>query len=146
MRPYERKQLLERIERDGATVGESIPERVEVGDDSIALREFVFEIRRRDTIPPGERERVQQAKRRLRRARTRRVDRIEDDDISYETGQELADSVVGIDRALSALEQLDSPDIEQEAKRQEQMDTQRWNRFLRQALGRADDQNVRGRR
>ena len=104
MKEYERKQLLERIGRDGATVGAAIPDRIDIQGESVDLREFVFEIKRRDTVPPGERERVEQAKTNLRRERLQRKQRIEDGDISREEGERLAEAIIGIDRALNALE------------------------------------------
>ena len=69
MKEFERKQTLERINREGATVGASIPDRIAVQGEEVALQEFVFEVKRRDTVPPGERERVEQAKKNLRRER-----------------------------------------------------------------------------
>jgi len=141
---FERKQLLERIEREGATVGADIPEEIEIQGERIALREFVFEIRRRETVPPGERERVERAKRNLRRERLQRKQRIEDGEVSYGEGQELARAIVGIDRALNALEQLGSVDVEHEAEAKEAADRKRWLKFLRKALGH-DDSDGRGR-
>jgi hypothetical protein len=139
VREFERKQLLERVERDGATVGTSIPEEIEVQGREIDLQEFVFEIKRRDTVPAGERDRVEQAKRNLRRERRERLELIEENEVSFEEGEDLVDSIVGIDRALNALEQLRPVDLESESKRQEAADQQRWMNFLRQALGRTDD-------
>ena len=139
MREFERKQLLERIEREGATVGASIPEEVEVQGETVALQKFVFETRKRETVPPGERERVERAKKNLRRERLQRKQRIEEADISYEEGERLVKSVVGIDRALNALEQLGQTDLEAEVEAKEAADRKRWMNFLRQALGRDDD-------
>jgi hypothetical protein len=135
---FERKQLLERVNREGATVGASIPETIEVQGEEIDLRSFVFEIKRRDTIPAGERDRVDRAKKNLRRERLQRLQRIENDEVSYEEGEELVESIVGIDRALNALEQLRPVDLEQEAERQAAADRKRWMSFLKQALGRDD--------
>jgi hypothetical protein len=135
---FERKQLLERVNREGATVGASIPETIEVQGEDIDLRSFVFEIKRRDTIPAGERDRVDQAKKNLRRERLQRLQRIENDEVSYEEGEQLVESIVGIDRALNALEQLRPVDLDQEAERQAAADRKRWMSFLRQALGRDD--------
>jgi len=84
MKEFERKQLLERINREGATVGASIPDRITVQGEEVALQEFVFEVKRRDTVPPGERERVEQAKKNLRRERLQRKQRIEDEEIVYD--------------------------------------------------------------
>lgn len=57
MKEYERKGLLERVNREAATVGAEIPEAIEIQGEPIELQSFVFEIKRRDTVPPGERER-----------------------------------------------------------------------------------------
>lgn len=144
MKEYEREILLERIGREGATIGASIPERIEVQGQEVDLRAFVFEIKRRDTIPPGERERVETAKKNLRRERLQRKERIEDGEVSFAEGEELARAVVGIDRALGALESLGSPtDLEAEQAEQEAADTRRWMNFLKEALGRDDGPPVR---
>ena len=138
VKEFERKQLVERVDRDGATVGVRIPDRVEVQGEEVELRDFVFEIKRRDTVPPGERDRVERAKRNLRRERRERRERIEAGEVSFAEGEALADAVVGIDRALEALESLDAGSVEREASAQEAADTKRWMSFLKQALGRED--------
>jgi len=147
VKQFERKQLLERIEREGATVGASIPDQMTVQGEEIDLRTFVFEIRRRDTVPPGERDRVERAKRNLRRERLQRKQRIEEDDISREEGERLAEAVIGLDRALNELENLGPVDVEAEAQATETADRKRWTRFLQKALGNADDdgRGARGR-
>mgnify|MGYP006278420323 CR=1 FL=1 len=139
MREFERKQLLERIEREGATIGADIPDRITVQGEDIDLQEFVFEIRRRETVPSGERERVERAKKNLRRERLQRKQRIENDDISFEEGEQLAQSIIGIERALNALEQLGGVDIEGEAQAKEAADRKRWMSFLKKALGHEQD-------
>jgi hypothetical protein len=138
VKEFERKQLLERVNREAATVGAEIPETISVQGEEIELQTFVFEIKRRDTIPPGERDRVDRAKKNLRRERLQRVQRLEDDDITYETGERIAESVIGIDRALNALEQLRPVDLNGEAERKQAADRKRWMNFLKQALGRDD--------
>jgi len=138
VKEFERKQLLERVNREAATVGAEIPDEIEVQGEEIELREFVFEIKRRETVPKGERDQVEEAKKNLRRERLQRLQRIEDGDITYEKGERLAESIVGIDRALNALEQLRPVDLEQEAEVQETADRKRWMRFLKQALGHED--------
>ncbi|ELZ91823.1 hypothetical protein C440_15964 [Haloferax mucosum ATCC BAA-1512] len=144
MKEFERKQLLERVNREGATVGAQIPERIDVQGEEIDLQQFVFEIKRRETIPPGERERVDQAKRNLRRERLDRLQRIEDNEVSYEKGTELVTAIIGIDRALNALEQLRPEDLEQESKLQNAADQKRWMKFLKKALGREGGASKRG--
>lgn len=145
MQEYERKQLLERVEREGATIGMQIPEEIDVQGETVALQEFVFEIKRRETVPAGERERVEQAKRNLRKERLERLNRLEEGEISREEGERLAESIIGIDRALEGLQQLGPADVEAEAKAQEIADRKRWTRFMRQALG-IDDDNTPNRR
>jgi hypothetical protein len=145
VREFERKRLLERIEREGATVGAAIPDSITVQGEEIELQSFVFEIKRRDTIPPGERERVEQAKTNLRRERLQRKQRIENGEVSYEEGQTLADAVIGIDRALNALEQLGPANLEAEQQAQQTADQKRWMKFLRKALGHEDADSGTGR-
>lgn len=146
MKEFERKQLLERVNREGATVGADIPERITVQGEEVDLQQFVFEIKRRDTVPAGERERVDRAKKNLRRERLQRLQRIEDDEVSYAEGERLVESIIGIDRALNALEGLDSADLEREAEAQEAADRKRWLSFLKKALGHEDtSHNTRGR-
>ncbi|QLD86385.1 hypothetical protein HWV23_11835 [Natronomonas halophila] len=145
MQEYQRKQLLERVDRESSTVGVDIPERIDVQGEEVELQEFVFEIKRRETVPPGERDRVEQAKKNLRRERLERRQKIEDGDVSFEEGEEIAEGIIGIDRALEALENLGHEDVQAEADRQETMDQKRWMNFLKQALGHDDDgPQVRG--
>jgi hypothetical protein len=132
---YERKQLLERVEREGATVGAAIPETITVQGEDINLREFVFEIKRRETIPPGERDQVDRAKSNLRRERLQRRQRLENEDISREEGERLVESIIGIDRALNALESLGPTDLEAEERAKDTADMKRWMSFLKKALG-----------
>ena len=145
MKEFERKRLLERVNREGATIGAEIPEVIDVQGEEIDLREFVFEIKRRDTIPAGERERVERAKKNLRRERLQRLQKIERNEVGYEEGEELAESIVGIDRALNALEQLRPVDLEQEAELQQVADRKRWMKFLKQALGQGGSDRGRSR-
>lgn len=139
MKEFQRKQLLERVERESATIGASIPDRITIQGETIDLQEFVFETRRRETIPPGERERVERAKKNLRRERLQRKQRLEDGEITYAEGEQLARAIIGIDRALNALEQLEPVDLERETRTQEAADRKRWMTFLRKALGREED-------
>ncbi len=135
MKTYQRKQLLERVQRDGATIGTRIPETMMIQGAEIPLRSFVIEIRERETYPRSEQERVTTAKRNLRRARKQRYDQLNDGTISYEAGEQLVEEIIGIDRALTALETLRPTDIEAEQRRQEVADKRRWLSFLRTALG-----------
>lgn len=145
VKEHERKGLLDRLDREGATVGAEIPDRITVQGENFDLQQFVFEINRRETIPPGERERVEQAKKNLRRERRQRRQRIESGEIDYAEGERLAESIVGIDRALNALESLGPTDLEAEAEATDRADQKRWLSFLQKALGKNEDDKRRGR-
>ena len=144
MQEYERKQLLERVGREGSTLGVDIPEDIEIQGETVRLREFVFEIKRRETVPAGERDRVERAKRNLRRERLERLELIEAGEIGFEEGERVASAIIGIDRALEALQNLGSESVADEADRQEAADTKRWMDFLKKALGNDDGPQVRG--
>jgi hypothetical protein len=143
VKEFERKQLIERIEKEGATVGADIPETIEVQGETVDLREFVFEIKRRETVPAGERERVERAKKNLRRERLQRKQRLDEEapTLSFEEGEEIVTAIIGIDRALNALEGLGPTDLEQEETAREAADRKRWMQFLRKALGREDSES-----
>ena len=145
MKEYERKLLLERIDREGATVGASIPDRIDLQGTEVDLREFVFEIKRRDTVPEGEREKVEQAKRNLRREKIERRELIEGNEVTFEEGERLAEAIIGIDRALEALQSLGSANIEGEIRAKEAADQKRWMGFLKKVLGRDDGPRLGGR-
>ena len=145
MKEYERKLLLERIDREGATVGASIPDRIDVQGTEVDLKEFVFEIKRRDTVPEGEREKVEQAKRNLRREKIERRELIEENEVTFEEGEDLAEAIIGIDRALEALQSLGSANIEGEIQAKEAADQKRWMGFLKKVLGKDSGPRLGGR-
>jgi len=86
---------------------------------------------------------VEQAKKNLRRERLERLERIEEGDITWAEGEELAGSIIGIDRALNALESLGPTDLEREQQVQQAQDRKRWMSFLKKALGQEDDASAR---
>ncbi|MFW5937442.1 MAG: DUF5788 family protein [Halanaeroarchaeum sp.] len=135
MKEYERKQLLERIGRDGATVGATVPETITLQGEPFELKSFVFETKRQTEIPQAHRERVADVKKRLRKERSERRQRLEHDDVTREEGESIANAIVGIDRALNALESLGETDLEAESQAAETADQKRWLSFLKQALG-----------
>jgi hypothetical protein len=135
---HDREALLERVERESATVGVELPERITVQGEPVELRSFVLAVNSRETVPPGEAERVERAKRNLRRERLQRKQRLEDGDITREAGEQLVEAIVGLDRALNALESLGSTDLEAESRREEKLDERRWMNFLNQVLGKKD--------
>jgi hypothetical protein len=115
----ERRRLLDRIRRPANTVGESIPDELEVGGTTVDLKAFVFECSRLGSIPEAERERIESVKRDLRRERLDRKRRIERGEVDYGRGERLVETIHGIDRALAALEGLDEPDVGEQLRRKE---------------------------
>ena len=132
MQDYERAQLLERIDREGGTVGVSIPDQLDVDGEVIDLAAFVFRVKRGDGPPESEIREVIQG---LRGERRRRREQIETGDISREAGEALAASILGIDRALNALEGASAVDLEAESQRRRQADRKRWLSFLDSVTG-----------
>ncbi|MFB6124639.1 MAG: DUF5788 family protein [Halanaeroarchaeum sp.] len=144
MKEFERKRLLERVEREGATVGARIPDTIDLQGESFDLRSFVFETKRLETVPADHEERVEAAKRRLRKERQERRHDLETATLTAEEGERLAETIVGIDRALNALESLGTTDLEAEERASQTADQKRWLTFLKKALGRADDERGHG--
>jgi hypothetical protein len=101
-------------------------------------------VRALDGVAPERRDRVEWAKKQLRRARLERRQRLEEGAVSVAVGEELVAEIVGIDRALNALESLGEPDLESQVERAETADAKRWYTFLETALGRDDDGATRG--
>lgn len=119
-----RQRLLDRIGRPSKTVGVAMPDEVTVDGTTVDLNELVFECAKLETIPDAEREQLEEAKRTLRRERLRRKQRIADEDLSVEEAEDLAGSIHGLDRALNALEELDTPSFGEEL-RQKKLDDAR---------------------
>lgn len=143
MQAFERKVLLERVDREGATIGASIPEEIEVQGEPVQLQEFVFEVKKLESVPDDRQEEVAELKTLLRRERLQRRQRLEDADISKSEGEELVESIIGLDRALHALENLGPTSLEAEAHAAETADKKRWFSFLRDVLGHGEDKGGR---
>lgn len=135
MREYDRTILLERVDRDGSTVGVRMPMTVEVGGETVAVREPVLELTGTDELSDSQRERAAALARTLRAARTERYQQLKGDDLDREAGERLADTIAGLDRALNALAQLDAPGVAEQAEQRSRVDQQRWLSFLKEALG-----------
>lgn len=144
MRAFERKVLLERVDREGATIGASIPESIEVQGEEVDLRKFVFEVKKLERVPDDRQEEVAELKKLLRRERLQRKQHLEDADISKAEGEDLVESIIGLDRALHALENLGPTNLEAEEQAAKNADSKRWFSFLRDVLG--HDEQRGGRR
>lgn len=125
-----REELLEWISREGATVGHRIPETVDVDGEELDLKEFVWETKRQGAVPEEYREEVKAVRSKLAAERERRRDRLAEADLSTPEAERLADTVVGLDRALVALSNLHESDYGEEARTAEVQDQKRWLAFL----------------
>jgi len=105
MNDRERQQLLEQLRRPAGSVGREMPDELTVQGTAIDVTEFVFECKRLDAVPESQRERLE------------RKQRLEREDLTLAEGEELVDSIHGIDRALDALGGLDEPDIGEALRR-----------------------------
>ncbi|PSQ27571.1 hypothetical protein BRD06_04825 [Halobacteriales archaeon QS_9_67_15] len=133
MNERERQRLLDSTQRKSGTIGEEIPETVTVQGSEVDLREFVFECKRLEAVPDEERERIEEMERKLKRERLARKQRIADDDITYEEGERLVDVIRGLDRAINALEGLDSPSLSEELRRKRIRDAEKLLSLVEQA-------------
>jgi len=143
MQAFERKVLLERVDREGSTIGAQIPDEMDVQGESVELRAFVFEVKKLDSVPEDRQEEVAELKTQLRRERLQRRQRLEEDDITKEEGEELVESIIGLDRALHALENLGPTSLEAEQRAAHAADKKRWFSFLRDVLGHDEDKGGR---
>ncbi|MDZ7849254.1 MAG: DUF5788 family protein [Halodesulfurarchaeum sp.] len=144
MKPFERDRLLERIDRDGATVGASIPDQLSIAGETVDLAAFVHDASDANGGPSDDR--IREVIRGLRAERKRRRDEIETGELSTDRAEELADSILGIDRALTVLESDTETDIEAESERQRQADRKRWLSFLNSVTGKNSNRHGEGNR
>ena len=133
MNEQERQRLLDSTQRKSGTIGEEIPETVTIRGSEVDLREFVFECKRLEAVPDEERERIEEMERKLKRERLARKQRIADEDITYEEGERLVDVIRGLDRAINALEGLDSPSLSEELRRKRLRDAEELLSLVEQA-------------
>jgi len=133
----DREELLEKISSKSATVGHRLPERVTVQGTEMNLKEFVFETESLDTLPPGERERIESVRRQIHEERDACKRRLEtDESLTREEGDELVRKIIGLDRALNALRNLHRQgDFAKEARRAEIDDAERWVSFIDRLTG-----------
>ena len=102
----DRRDLLERANRQSATIGQQLPETITVGDNELELEEFVIETRKVKGIPDDVKPLVRNAQVALTNERKRLVERLESAPIDREEGEAIVETIVGIDRALNALKSL----------------------------------------
>lgn len=128
--PATREELLERIRRKTATIGEQIPDSVEIDGEPFPLREFVWETKRQGHVPPNRREEVQTVRGHLVEKRTELVTRLEEAPITEPEGERLASTIIGIDRAITALKNLYETDLSERSHEEYVEGTRRWMDFI----------------
>lgn len=140
MRDHERRVLRERVDRETATIGASIPESVTIDDETIALAEEVHRLQRANSLDAEDRGAIEGLLVGLRQRRTELVRQLEQDEtLDWDAGEGLVDRIIGIDRARSVLRNLDEEiDIESEIQQQTVADMERWRTFIRKASSDVD--------
>ena len=126
----EREDLLEDVQRKSSTIGERIPETVDIEGTAFPLREFVWETKRTGRVPPDRREEVRGVRQRLENERERRYDRLRNASLTVEEGEELVRTIIGLDRAITALSNVYESDIGRERHRAYIEDNRRWLSFI----------------
>ena len=127
-----RETLLDRVTSQSATVGASVPDEIEVDGTALDLSAFIVETRKVDAVPPALDRKVTAARDALRAERERRLDRLEAEPIDRETAEALAEEVIGIDRALNALEGIRRPGFADEHHADTLAGHERWLAFVDQ--------------
>lgn len=125
-----REELLERISRRGATIGERIPETVSIDGEDLHLKAFVWETKQQGFVPAKHRDRVQRVRSKLKAERDRRKEQLATAELTTATAETLTESIIGIDRAITALKSLREPDLESHSHDQYVQGNKRWLAFL----------------
>ncbi|EMA40932.1 DUF5788 family protein [Halobiforma nitratireducens] len=127
----ERQALLEEVNRQSATVGRQIPDTITVGDEELPLDEFVIETRKVEGIPDEAKPLIRETQRKLSEERERLIERLESEPLDREEAEEIATQIVGIDRALNALQSLRGRRYAAESKSASIEDHKRWVDFMK---------------
>ncbi|EMA62671.1 DUF5788 family protein [Halorubrum lipolyticum] len=142
MNESEREAILDRVTSQSATVGASVPDAVTIDGAEVDLSEFIVETRAIETVPPALDRKVSSVKTTLRAERERRMNRLRgeregdggtdatDGPLDRETAETLADEIVGIDRALNALDTIRHPDFADEHRSATLDGHERWLAFV----------------
>lgn len=126
-----RDALLERVNRQSATVGAQMPETITINATEIDLHDFLIETRDLPEISPGTKELVSTAKRKLKTEREARVERLKtEESLSEATAETLAEEIIGLDRAHNALDGVYRPDYGEETHTMSIDDSKRWLGFV----------------
>lgn len=134
---------LDQIDRDSATVGINIPEKIEVQGQVIPLKTIVFEVCSEGSIPDSYELNLSDIKVNLRRERNDMIDRIESGEVTEPEAEDIVRKSKQIERSLNAINNPLEEDLESRIKRKEAQDKKKWRNFLNKIKGNEDK---RGRR
>lgn len=130
--PEQREALLERIQRKTATIGEQIPETIDIDGEQFELRDFVWETKRQGRVPPDRRDEVQRVRSRLQEEREQLKTQLKTDELTEAEGEALARTIVGIDRAITALKNLYETNLGERSHEEYVEGNRRWLAFIDQ--------------
>jgi len=126
-----RAELLERVNRQSATIGAKTPATITIDGTEIDLHAFLIETRELPEIPPGTKELVSTAKQRLKTERDERAERLKTDQtLNEEAAETIAEEIIGLDRARNALDGIYRPNYGEEAHNMTIDDYKRWLGFV----------------
>ena len=126
-----RAELLERVNRQSATIGAKTPATITIDGTEIDLHAFLIETRELPEIPPGTKELVSTAKQRLKTERDERAERLKTDQtLDEEAAETIAEEIIGLDRARNALDGIYCPNYGEEAHNMTIDDYKRWLGFV----------------
>ena len=126
-----RAELLERVNRQSATIGAKTPATITIDGTEIDLHAFLIETRELPEIPPGTKELVSTAKQRLKTERDERAERLKTDQtLNEEAAETIAEEIIGLDRARNALDGIYRPNYGEEAHNTTIDDYKRWLGFV----------------
>ncbi|WP_313695840.1 DUF5788 family protein [Halorarum halobium] len=114
----ERDELLEKVYRGTSTLGERMPERIEIDGETVPLREWYVSMADRDDVAEDEAARIEEILSYLRRRRMALIKRIRTGTIEYEAGVTIVEEVHALDRAINAIESLSEPTYEEAVRRE----------------------------
>lgn len=128
--PERKSEILEHVRRKSSTIGTRIPETVEIEGSTFPLREFVWETKRTGRVPPDRREEVGRVRQTLQTERERRYNRLQEASLTLTEAEELARSITGLDRAITALSNIYESDLGDERHSANIQDNKRWLSFI----------------
>ncbi|AOW81053.1 hypothetical protein HTSR_1889 [Halodesulfurarchaeum formicicum] len=127
-----RQELLGRISRQTATIGQRIPETINIDGDPFDLRDFVLETKSQGSIPPERRESVRTVRKTLTKEREARRERLETESLTEQEATNLVQDILGLDRAITALGNLAETDLAARSHEEYVDGTRRWVDFVDQ--------------